>query len=85
MPRLHWKGKAERWQRLFAYQMHRTASILRPCLYVMWQMQKKVPDDFITLDGHDVTEKMTAYLKPLIQGNRVVICENGITKHIELY
>lgn len=47
--------------------------------------EKKVPDDFITLDGHDVTEKMTAYLKPLIQGNRVVICENGITKHIELY
>ena len=47
--------------------------------------EKKVPADFITPDGHDVTEKMTEYLLPLIQGENKVIYENGIPKHLTLY
>ncbi|MDD3277430.1 MAG: 6-phosphofructokinase [Lachnospiraceae bacterium] len=47
--------------------------------------EKKVPEDFITEDGHDVTEKMMKYLKPLILGDRTVTFENGIAKHIILY
>ncbi len=46
---------------------------------------KTVPDDFIDQSGHDVTEKMIHYLKPLIQGNAPVTYENGIVKHISLY
>lgn len=47
--------------------------------------EKKVPADFITPDGHDVTDKMITYLKPLIQGENSVIYENGIPKHLALY
>ena len=47
--------------------------------------EKKVPADFITPDGHDVTDKMINYLKPLIQGENTVIYENGIPKHLALY
>lgn len=46
---------------------------------------KTVPDDFIDPNGHDVTDKMIRYLKPLIQGNAPVTFENGIVKHISLY
>lgn len=47
--------------------------------------EKKVPDDYINEAGNDVTEKMMAYLKPLIQGEVSVIYENGIPKHLALY
>lgn len=47
--------------------------------------EKKVPEDFINAAGNDVTEKMMAYLKPLIQGEAPVIYENGIPKHLALY
>ena len=47
--------------------------------------EKKVPDEWITPDGHDVTDEMIAYLKPLIQGECRNICENGIPVHIRLY
>lgn len=47
--------------------------------------EKKVPKDYINEAGNDVTEKMMAYLKPLIQGEAPVIYENGIPKHLALY
>lgn len=47
--------------------------------------EKKVPVDFINAEGNDVTEKMMAYLKPLIQGETEVIYKNGIPCHISLY
>ena len=47
--------------------------------------EKKVPLDWITEDGCDVTEEMTAYLRPLIQGESRVVYENGIPKHLHLY
>lgn len=47
--------------------------------------EKKVPRDFINEAGNDVTEKMMAYLNPLIQGEAPVIYENGIPKHVSLY
>lgn len=47
--------------------------------------EKKVPADFITPDGHDVTEKMMEYLTPLIQGENKVEYENGVPKCIRLY
>lgn len=47
--------------------------------------EKTVPEEWITPEGNDVTEEMTAYLRPLIQGEPRVIFENGIPRHIRLY
>ena len=47
--------------------------------------EKKVPLSWITEDGHDVTEEMMAYLRPLILGEPATQYENGIPVHIELY
>ena len=47
--------------------------------------EKKVPLSWITEDGHDVTEEMMAYLRPLIFGEPAMQYENGIPVHIELY
>ena len=47
--------------------------------------EKKVPLSWITEDGHDVTEEMMAYLRPLILGEPAMQYENGIPVHIELY
>jgi 6-phosphofructokinase len=47
--------------------------------------EKVVPMEWITPDGHDVTEAMITYLKPLIQGETNLKFENGIPKQIKLY
>ena len=47
--------------------------------------EKKVPLPWIIEDGHDVTEEMMAYLRPLILGEPAMQYENGIPVHIELY
>ena len=47
--------------------------------------EKKVPAEWITETGNDVTEDMIHYLYPLIQGENRLIYENGIPKHISLY
>lgn len=46
--------------------------------------EKKVPEDYINPAGNDVTEKMMAYLRPLIQGEAPVIYKNGIPAHLVL-
>jgi 6-phosphofructokinase 1 len=47
--------------------------------------EKLVPIDWITPDGHDVTEELIAYMKPLIQGETNIKYENGIPLQIKLY
>ncbi|MBH1941619.1 6-phosphofructokinase [Mobilitalea sibirica] len=47
--------------------------------------EKVVPMEWITPDGHDVTEEMMDYLKPLIQGETNLKYENGIPSQIKLY
>jgi len=47
--------------------------------------EKIVPMEWITPDGHDVTEELIAYMKPLIQGETNVKYENGIPIQIKLY
>jgi 6-phosphofructokinase 1 len=47
--------------------------------------EKKVPATWITPDGHDVTDAMTAYLKPLIRGESRVTYKNGIPETLQLY
>lgn len=44
--------------------------------------EKTVPIEWITKDGHDVTEEMMTYLKPLIQGEVSPVYKNGIPSHI---
>lgn len=44
--------------------------------------EKTVPIEWITKDGHDVTEEMMTYLKPLIQGEVNPVYKNGIPSHI---
>ena len=47
--------------------------------------EKKVPANFVTPDGTDITGEMLEYLKPLIQGEANIKYENGIPKHLVLY
>lgn len=42
------------------------------------ELEAKVPDDFLTPDGMDVTEAALNYLRPLIQGERTLIWHNGL-------
>lgn len=46
--------------------------------------EKTVPLDWITPDGHDVTQEMMDYLKPLIQGEIMPTYENGVPKYLVL-
>lgn len=41
-------------------------------------LEKTVPDHFLTEDGMDVTEAALEYLRPLIQGERPVPFKNGL-------
>ncbi len=47
--------------------------------------EKKVPLEWITPDGHDVTEELITYMKPLIQGETNLRYENGIPAQKKLY
>lgn len=47
--------------------------------------EKTVPLDWITPDGHDVTQDMIEYIKPLIQGETNVKYVNGIPLQVRLY
>ena len=47
--------------------------------------EKKVPENWITADGHDVTDEMMDYLKPLIQGETAIKYKNGIPVIKKLY
>lgn len=42
--------------------------------------EKTVPLEWITSDGHDVTEELIIYMKPLIQGETNLKYENGLPK-----
>ncbi len=44
--------------------------------------EKKVPDDFISPSGSDVTEKFTKYAYPLIQGEVDTVYKHGIPVHM---
>lgn len=48
-------------------------------------LEKKVPLEWITKDGCQVTQEMLDYLRPLIQGEVNMTFVNGIAKHIRLY
>lgn len=41
-------------------------------------LEKRVPDEFITEDGMDVTEAALDYLRPLVQGERPIPFKNGL-------
>lgn len=47
--------------------------------------EKTVPLNWITPDGHDVTDELINYMKPLIQGETNLKYANGIPQHIRLY
>lgn len=47
--------------------------------------EKKVPREWISEAGNDVTEELLAYLRPLIRGECAIEYENGIPKHLALY
>lgn len=47
--------------------------------------EKVVPLDWITPDGHDITEEFLLYMKPLIQGEINIKYKNGIPVQVKLY
>lgn len=44
--------------------------------------EKKLPDEFISASGNNVTEKFIRYVYPLIQGEPDTIFKNGLPLHI---
>lgn len=48
-------------------------------------LEKKVPLEWITEDGCQVTDEMLEYLRPLIQGEVNMTFINGTPEHIRLY
>lgn len=44
--------------------------------------EKKIPREWITQDGSDVTEEMERYLRPLIQGEYLASYENGMPQFL---
>lgn len=47
--------------------------------------EKVVPVEWITPDGHDITQELIDYIRPLIKGETNVKYENGIPIQIRLY
>lgn len=47
-------------------------------------LEKKVPDKFISDSGNDVTKEFITYCRPLILGEPKLTTENGIPKHISI-
>lgn len=47
--------------------------------------EKKVPADWISQSGNDVTQDMISYLAPLIQGETRIVWKNGIPETMILY
>lgn len=45
-------------------------------------VEKKLPREWITPEGNDVTEAFIEYARPLIEGELLPIYENGIPKHL---
>ncbi|MDG4813322.1 6-phosphofructokinase [Hydrogenovibrio sp. 3SP14C1] len=47
-------------------------------LYQVAELEKRVPDAFLTEDGMDITQEALDYLQPLIKGERPVKYHNGL-------
>lgn len=47
-------------------------------------VEKTVPVEWITEDGHDVTQELVDYLKPLIQGEVRIPYKDGVPEHFIL-
>ena len=61
-----------------------TFSIIENKVCDVANLEKKVPDNFITENGHDITDEFIDYCLPLIIGEPEIVTENGIPKHIAL-
>ncbi len=44
--------------------------------------EKKLPDEYISESGNDVTEAFMRYCRPLIIGEPELVMENGLPKHV---
>ena len=47
-------------------------------------LEKRVPEEWITPDGMQVTEDFERYARPLIQAELTPIYINGVPRHIHL-
>ncbi len=47
-------------------------------------LAKEVPMDFLNEEKNNVSEKMTQYLLPLIQGERAIKYKHGLPRHMDL-
>ena len=47
--------------------------------------EKKVPAEWITKEGNDVTEEMMNYLRPLVRGEVHPLTQGGLPVHLDLY
>ena len=47
-------------------------------------LEKRVPEEWITPDGMQVTEEFERYARPLIQAELTPIYINGVPRHIHL-
>jgi len=47
-------------------------------------VERKLPQDYITADGYGITDRCRAYLNPLIQGEAYPPYENGLPQYVYL-
>lgn len=61
-----------------------TFSIIEDNVSDVANLEKKVPDNFISENGYEITDEFIDYCLPLIMGEPEIVTENGIPKHIAL-
>ena len=58
------------------------------CIYSNVQdianLEQKVPAEWITKEGNDITQELYDYLYPLIQGEIAITYKNGIPSYIDI-
>ncbi len=53
-------------------------------IFEIANIEKKIPDEWITDDGTYVTEEFIKYCRPLIGGEISIITESGLPKHLKI-
>ena len=51
-------------------------------IHAIANLEKMVPEHFISADGSQITEEFLNYLRPLIQGELYPIFRNGLPAHL---
>ena len=75
-------GQRKDADKVIAYIKEYECEIVENIVAEVANKEKTVPDEFISENANDVTDKFIQYCRPLIMGNPEIITEDGVPKHI---